>query len=221
MKTGKAFVRLAALLLTAAMLFTAFAACRKSDEQLIIGKWKADIDFSGTLRGMIEKEGAAAGMDVSDMDFSGISLKIAYTFEKDGSFTAEADEESVSAMVKRMGYLMGELIKKSVQTEDSSIGDAELLAAMGIRSWEDLGDKLIDRKNIDLNGLTGKGTYKLEGGRLKLMQQLEDGKTQNYSYEYTLAKKELKFVSVEAEGMSDDDKESLAQTLPIVFERAK
>ncbi|MBR5948958.1 MAG: hypothetical protein IKZ82_10010 [Clostridia bacterium] len=217
-KSAKTLARTVMLLLIAAMLLSALVACgKKSDAELILGKWTSELDMSSLMRKAAQSDDSAL-VDLSDIDFSGLVMKISYEFEKDGSVKAVADEESGKNIMKKMASIMGQVFKKMFMAEDSGVSEEDVLKAYGVKSWDELGELLVDKDDIDFGGLTGSGTYKLEDG--KLIMTLKEGDNEvKETVEYTLSGSELKFTSLVSDDMDEEDIESLKAILPIVFKK--
>lgn len=239
MKTRKTFARFASLLLIAAMIFTAFAACKPkdgadqgskegkeeakptevvlTDEEMILGKWTANVDVSTVMQKTLEKE--QDGMDemstliLQNMDCSGLNFNMSFEFDKEGNFKGEVDEQSVNDMIKSLGKKLGEAIQKS---DDGTF--SAMLTMLNLSSWDEFGDMFAQEMTaggMDFGSLGGKGTYKLENGKLIMTE--ENGSVA--TADYKLSKTQLEFVSLDAEGIDDSQKEMNEMLLPFVFKK--
>ena len=215
-KNLSAIARIMALLVIAAMLLPAFAACSKSPENALVGKWNAELDLSGYMRKQAADESLSQmGIDPSAFDFSGLTLKISYEFDKDGNYKAEADEESAKNLMKNLGKAMADMFKAAM---GDLLSEEMLLAALGISSWDEFGEAMMkdeDGDEIDLGGLTGSGKYTVEGNKLTMTE--DDGVKQ--TAEFSVNGSELKFTTFESSGMEEKDNEIMKELLPIVFKK--
>lgn len=215
-KLGRTLARTLALLLIAAMLMPALAACKKGPADSLIGKWNAELDFSSYMQKAMEDESTSElGIDLSTLDFSGITLKISYEFDKDGNFKAEADEESAKTMMKKLGELMAEMFKTAF---GGLLSDEMLLEALGASSWDELVESMMKDENgnaIDLGGLTGKGKYTVDGNKLTMTEDSGEKQT----VEFSVSGSELKFISFESDSMSEKNSATMKEFMPIVFKK--
>lgn len=215
-KITKTFARAMALLLIAAMLVPALAACKKDPANALIGKWTAELDLSSYMQKHVADEGTSElGIDLSTLDFSGLTMKISYDFDKDGNFKAEADEQSAKNMMTKLGQIMFEVVKTA---SGGMLGDEALLQMMRVSSIDEIGEAMMKDENgneIDLAGLTGKGKYTVEGNKLTMTE--DGGETQ--TAEFTVSGNELKFTSFESSDMEEKDKEIMKELLPLVFKK--
>ncbi len=215
-KLTRTLSRAMALLLIAAMLVPALAACKKNPTNPLIGKWNAELDFSSYMQKQVASESTSElGIDLSAVDFSGLSLKISYEFDKDGNFKAEADEQSAKTMMSKLGQIMAEMFKTAL---GGMLGDEALLEMMGVSSWDELGESMMKDENgdeIDLGGLTGNGKYTVEGNKLTMTEDNGD----NQVVEFSVNGSELKFTSFESSTMNEKDNATMKEFMPIVFKK--
>lgn len=217
-KLTRTLARAMALLLIAAMLIPALAACKKNAPDPLVGKWNSELDFSSYMQKAMKDESTSElGLDLSTLDFSGLTLKISYEFAEDGSYTAEADEQSVKAMMTKLGELMVEMFKTAF---GGLIDDEALLEMMEVSSFDELGEKMMKDENgneIDLGGFTGKGKYTVEGNKLTMTE--DGGDNEVVVVEFSVNGSELKFESFESDTVEEKDREMMKEFLPIVFKK--
>ena len=132
----------------------------KTDADLIIGRWEAQIDLEDAFaQGLGESEGAEL---FADLDFSGIYMEMDMEFRDDGTLNMEVDRASVEAamntLVDRIVEAFPEIIRseiaKQAGVDVSEVTDEVLdlvLEQMGMESWDDVGEML--RSQIDLDDM--------------------------------------------------------------------
>lgn len=220
MKTTKrTFARFFALMLIAAMLLTAAAACKKqaTDAELIVGKWTATVDLASFMRKQLDQQQPGDEFTkkiMENIDVEGLGFKMNYEFEADGKCKGSAEEESVNAMMKDLGAKFAEAAKAAMATDTDGT-----YAIAGMSSWDDFGALFAEAVNtgdIDFNAMSGEGTYKLEDGKIKFFD--ENGELEK-TVKYSLSDGELKFESIERADMDEDQAKMIEEMLPFVFKK--
>ena len=171
--------RVTALVMALVMLACALAGCgsSKSDEELIVGKWKTDIDLGKV---MAESMKGVKDSDVlAGLDFTGLTLQFNAEFRADGTYTLAPDQASGQAAVGQMkekmvaalkDYIRG-LYAEGVGISPEEVTDEQmdaLLTKLGVGSWEKWGETI--SQELDADKLFGKavaeGRYLLKDGKL-------------------------------------------------------
>ena len=204
MKDSKKLIfRLAALCLLLAFAFGAFAGCTlpgeligkladdlkateapepgeqtpaQADEELILGRWSADADFSRIFSAMMDRSESFAGLQ-----FANVKMKFVMTFNEDNTYTAELEAGSVQVAIDLMLYQMQPRIQtifrekaaEALGLDADAITDEQvfsILSPLGFTSWDDV--TAFCRDSMDLSAITdsvhGAGSYRLEDGKIFL-----------------------------------------------------
>ncbi len=176
--------RALAIVLTVAMMICALAGCggkKKSDAELIVGKWSTTIDFEKVLQETLASDDSEEAEIFKGLDFSGIKMDMTFNFGEDGAYTTEVDKESGEAAVKKvmsqLAPAMKEILRKTLSesygvsadeiTDDMLDG---MLALLGADSWEDLGELLMEGMTAEeiFQDANLKGRYLVKDGKLYL-----------------------------------------------------
>lgn len=163
--------RVLALVMMLAVILGSFAGCgkggsQKTDQERIVGKWVATIDFEKVIK---ESIGSTEGGEVfEDVDFSGISMKMNAEFQADGTYAVTLDKDSaegaIREMANRMVPALKEMIRESLAegmgVDVSEVTDDQLdamLPYLGVESWDDLADLMMASVSVD--DLTSSGNF--------------------------------------------------------------
>ena len=215
-------IRIAAIAVLIALSAVMLTGCAKKDEEVILGKWQAAIDF-GKYAG---EDMAAMQEEIGEFDLSGITMKLNLEFREDGTYTVAPDKDSA---VKAVGEI-AERIKpafismiKTMVAEMSGVDVSEvtddqvngLLALMQIGSVDEFVDQMKEDMDADEMVSTGTNTgkYCFKDGKLYFSDSEEDPADQGDAVKYELSAKELKLDADEGQ----DVPEGLEKLLPLVF----
>lgn len=168
---------LAALMILAALL-TALVGCgKKSDEELIVGQWSAEIDVSELVRERV----LSFDGDFEAADYDGLTLSCRAVFNEDGTYTAAIAADGVAQLKADIAERMVSVMKERVRNElakdqkasPDAITDEQLdgyVGMIGLGTWADMCGLYLDRMDVDAlfegDGFAGK--YLLRDGRLCL-----------------------------------------------------
>ncbi len=177
--------KMAALVLAAVCMLAALAGCgekkeperKKTDVELITGRWETAFDVSETVK----EQAAALDNLFADADFTGLGLPYQITFNADGTYTAGIPADGAQRLLRdaaaRMAVVMKEQTRRELAEQQhvkpEEIGDEQLdgyVGMIGYGTWEDMCLERLEA--IDLTALletesiTGK--YALKDGLLCL-----------------------------------------------------
>ena len=184
--------RVMTLALALAVALCALAGCgkasKKSDAELIVGKWEGSIDIATAIDAAGKAMGGSGSQAESivelfkEIDISGISVKMNTEFKADGTFTSEVDgssyETAMNTLLDRMTENLPEIMRKYVAeaagVDVSEITDDVLdrvLAGAGVSSWEEFGEMIAQQvKGKDfagqVEGMKRSGKYAVKDGLL-------------------------------------------------------
>lgn len=180
----KRIVKTAALALAAACLLASLTGCleqKKTDAELIVGRWETAFDVSGTVKSAVtERDGSFA-----DADFTGLGLPYQIAFTEDGTYTAGIPADGTERLLRdaagRMAPVMKERVRRELaeaqQAAPEEISDERLdgyVGMIGYGTWEDMCLDLLQSMlfSMDVDGMfaaeTVSGRYMLAEGRLFL-----------------------------------------------------
>ena len=173
---------------------------KKTDEELIVGKWETNIDFGKVMEDAMKEAGDEAQM-LGDVDFSGITMKMNAEFKADGTYTIAVDKASGEAAMKQLVEKLVPALKEvfrqmmADQAGGQEVTDEMLdsaLAMMGAESWDDLGDMFLQEMDTDeMFAETNKtGKYLIKDGKLYLAEG-EDDPAEAEGTEYKVSDKSL------------------------------
>lgn len=157
-----------AMCLATLLILSLLAGCNPSDEDLLVGKWKAKVDLALAYEDLLARADAsvAAHIDLSDFE-----VALTLRFEDDGTYRMQADEEAIAAGAEKMDSAIRTGMAAYLQARTGKTMD-NLLAATGMTM-----DELMDRYfSADLaatiqQNLEAKGTFKINGGKLILLDE--------------------------------------------------
>jgi len=195
-----------AMLLAVVMAAMTLAGCSPSDEDLLEGKWTATVDLALAYEDLLARADAtvAAHIDLSEFD-----VELTMRFEDDGTYRLKADGEALAAGAARMEDAIRQGMATYLQAQTGKTMD-NLLSATGMTMDEVMNRYFAEdltaaiRKNLE-----AKGTYKLSGGKLILMD--EDG-SKVFEGRYDVDEDELKLKSGVTRAL-------IASLLPLTLER--
>lgn len=207
----KRMVKLLALLTVLCMVL---CACAKSDEELIVGTWKGTVECGDYFNDLM----ATQLGDMADyFDFGDLSFDLLLTFDEDGEYEIELDEDSVDAFSDECVEIMRASLRDYMEDAFASqLGDKSLDAYL-----ESLGysfDELMAESGMDTEALTGsmmdafssaenKGDYEVDDGELDM-----DGSIHEY---------ELDGDKLTIEAPEDADDEMAEILFPLELKRVK
>lgn len=191
-----------ALVLAATMLL----GCSPSDETLLEGKWRGKVDLGLAYEDLLARADASVAAHIDLFDFE---VTLTLRFEDDGTYRMEAKEEEIQAGAANMEQAIRTGMAAYLQARTGKTMD-NLLAATGMTM-----DELMERYfTADLAGtiqknLEAKGTYKLNGGKLILLD--EEG-SKVFEGKYAVDEEELELKS----GVTSN---LIASLLPLTLDR--
>lgn len=208
--------RALALVLMLAMAVCAFAGCgRKSDEELIVGKWEGDLDVAFIVDEMNKEMGGNGSQEASILemlnvvDVSGISVKLRTEFKADGTYTTEMDrssyETAMKALTDRMVENLPEIMRKymaeAVGVDADEITDEvldQLLVGASVSSWEEFGEMIARQmESMDFADLAQEaktaGQYVLKDGKLYMSDDPDKTPAEEEGVAYKVSRNSLTF----------------------------
>lgn len=197
--------KLFAVLLTLAMLL-GLAACGSSGgngggEVTIVGTWEGTMDMTAAMA-------AATQMEFDEP----LKMGMTFTFNKDGTYSATVDKDSLKDMMDVLVDVMIELIVSMSGDPDMDL-EAEL-AKEGM-TMEDFKEQLMGEMNIeDMLGETDEtGYYKYEDGKFYTAEDKEDLEAGDYIEitHITLTSNKMTVTDIEQDG------EKMSEVMPDMF----
>lgn len=184
-------VRVLAAVMMLAMMLGVFAGCggkggakQKTDEELIVGKWEAKIDFQQVMEEAM-KDSEDAEM-FKDVDFSGITMRMTAEFGADKTYRMDMDKASAETAVKEMVSRLIPVLKNEIRKSmaegmgvtPEEITDEQLdqmLPYLGVDSWDALGDMMTEGMNTEemFKDADLDGKYMLKDGKFYSAQEGE------------------------------------------------
>lgn len=174
----------------------------KSDEELIIGKWEADVKFNDELLSTVS--GGDEDVDMSEMmqyfDFDKLSLKMSMEFKNDGTATVTIDDDDLNTFLENLVDVMcdgsikltKEMLKDSDTTWEDYLDSIEMTEAEFVNELrEELEKEGLEEVKAEIKENMTDGYYKLENGKL-YMSDSKDFEEDDAS-EYNLTDKTLTF----------------------------
>ena len=131
----------------------------KSDSEKFIGKWDADVDFGKLITSVVAEQDA----DMAEyLDFKELKLAVTFTFEEDGTYTLETDEDAASSAMDGIKDTMKDGLRKYLNDLLAESGDDktvdEYMAENGT-TFEAFVDEIFGED------ITGEGKWKAENGK--------------------------------------------------------
>lgn len=181
----KIFSTLVTLILVLSTLFT-FTACG-SDQQKLVGTWKAEMDF-GKI--MDEQMGSEKSY------FAGLELTVFMTFEKDGSFKMGADkddnkdfendfkkgmEKYLNDIAAAQGVTLDDVLALQDMTLDELISQTIDVDEL-FKEFDESGDYKAEDGKLYLDSEDEYEEYELDGDTLKLTGSSEEEEDANFIY---------------------------------------
>ena len=203
--------KLFAVLLTLAMLL-GLAACGSSGngggEVTIVGTWEGTMDM-GAMMGMLMQ------MDIEEP----ISLDMTFTFNEDGTYAVNMDEDSLNSAMDTLVDVVIDLLIEMYESQGVDIN--EMLAAEGM-TMDDFTQEIMG--SMDLEEMMGEtettGYYKYEDGKFYTAEDKEDLEGDLEALEctlVTLTSTTLTFTDIEQDG--EKMSELMPDMFPMVFTR--
>lgn len=214
--------RVLAVIMMLAMVLGALAGCgskdgkdeKKSDAELIVGKWEGAIELEKLFDAMSEAgAGADAEMflDIMDaIDASDLTIKMSAEFKDDGTYRAEMDEKSYQSAMKTLmtrltsdekavKKLLRAVIADGAGMDPSEITD-EMLEQVreqaGAASWKEVGEMILEQAGTDqmkLEDGTYEGKYELKDGKLYMSDDEDTDPDEDDGTNYTVTSDKLTF----------------------------
>ena len=187
--------RVLAIVLMLAMVIGAFAGCgKKTDEELIRGKWAATIEFEKAMEAVLSESDADM---FKDLDFSDISMDMNLEFKEDGTYAISVEKENAENAVKTMMERMVPALKEAIRTalaEGSGVDASEVtdemmdsvLAYFGVDSWDAMAEVFMEQVDTDemLKNINQTGKYLIKDGKLYTSTDDKDpAETEGQTYE--------------------------------------
>ena len=177
--------RILTLALALIIVLSILTGCGKKDEELIIGKWETNINFSDLMEEAL-KEDAEAEELLGGADFSGITMLMTMEFKEDGTYSLSMDQASGEEAFKQMAERLIPNLKEVMREEyanatgvgPEAVTDEDLesmLTMMGMSSWDDFGDMILGQMDTEelFSEANASGNYKLKGGKLYTTDSLD------------------------------------------------
>ncbi len=176
------------------------SAPKKTDEELIVGKWESKVDFGPVMEEAMKEAGDEAEM-LKDVDFSGITMTINAEFKADGTYTLSMDKASGEAAMKQMVQKLLPALKeyfRQMMAEQSGgeVTDEmldQMLALMGVDSWDALGEMLMENMDPEemFEDTDRAGKYLIKDGKLFLSTDEDEDPAEAEGTEYKVSEKSL------------------------------
>lgn len=199
----------------------AFTGC-KSDQDAIVGSWKADINFGKMFDKIITQ--SVGELPIGDLpSFGELSLAIRFDFNEDGTCKMYADADDNKDFVDDFKDSMRTVMKAMLDEQAKSLGmTADQILAMQNMTMDDLLDEAFASFNTEslFSEFKEEGTYRLEDGKLFLKSDDADEEEDEYMT-YELDGDTLKITgSSEADKDSDSaETQMLKEIFPMEFKR--
>ncbi len=195
--------RVLAVVMMLAMVLGALAGCgsknddedeKKSDAELIVGKWEGKLEFEKVFEAMGQAEGGAEAQMfmalLEDIDTSDLAIKVKAEFKADGTYTAEMDGKSMESAVKTLmtrltsdekavKKLLRAVIAEGAGMDPSQITDdmlEQVREQAGASSWEEVGEMLaqqLEGKDFQTDDNTKEGKYMFQDGKLYMSDDVD------------------------------------------------
>lgn len=185
------YLRAAAIAMALAALLGVLAGCGKKSggsgggnpaRDQIAGVWEATLDSDAVAEAvfaMISSDDPSVLETLRGIDFSGVSVKLTAQFGEDMTYAVQVDdasaENAVDQVVARLLPVIRDMVRaeladrRGVSPEEVTDEQVDgMLPLMGVRSWDELGDTLLDNKNTDrlFRRYRSAGTYMVGDGTL-------------------------------------------------------
>ena len=192
-----------------------------NDSAALVGTWTASMNLAEMMNKGLQQD--ETGM-FSDVHLSDVFVDLVMTFNEDGSYTVDADQEALKAALRQISeellpvmkeFMMGMLSAFSENGEE--VTEEQALEMLEIESWDELTEQMMAEFDEDQNQFSGSGMYKLEGDRLILSEG--EGAPIDENAEaliITMGSGEFTIVSVE----NATDEGITEEMLPLVFKKA-
>lgn len=226
----KNFKRIAALILAFVMVF-ALCACdngsakgkhkdkdkeevKKTDAELIVGTWEAEIDLSAQIEQELESSPEMADL-MSYFDFSDVMITMRLEFDKDGNYTMSYVDRGTKDAI-RAAYIEGFTAMFNEQLAGTGYTIADVAAEENMSEEEYL-NALADIGMQSVNSAFGEissGKYEIEDGKLFML--VDDTEKSDDSYvTYKLSEDEL---TLKASYLDGEDEH--VPFMPLTFDKA-
>lgn len=143
-----------------------------TDEELILGTWKVELDCGPMYNMMME---AALGEETAAyMDFTGLALTAYYTFEADGTYTTSIEEQDMEIFATEAANILRSSMRRLLEDMlADQLGDKtldEFLAEQNMTF-----DQLLETAGLDADALTQSMLEAMEGTETTAEYTLKDG----------------------------------------------
>ena len=200
--------RMMALVLALAMLLVLATGC--GDQDTFVGSWSATLDMADQLN----KTLAAGDPETAEyIQLDDVTLTIAYTFNKDGTYSMKLDEDSIDeayesikeSLSKGMETYLVEAVK---QQNGLTMAIGEILAQMGVSSMDELINGVMSKADFTsaLGDFSSEGKYEVKDGKLYTSDSLDTAisETEYETYEI-LSDTQIKLIKPYGEKAEDEE----------------
>ena len=195
--------RVLAVVMMLAMVLGALAGCgskdddedeKKSDAELIVGKWEGKLEFEKVFEAMGQAEGEAEAQMfmalLEDIDTSDLAIKVKAEFKADGTYTADLDGKSMESAMKTLmtrltsdekavKKLLRAVIAEGAGMDPSQITDdmmEQVREQAGASSWKEVGEMLaqqLEGKEFRSDDNSKEGKYMFQDGKLYMSDDVD------------------------------------------------
>lgn len=207
--------KLFAILLALAMLLS-LAACSTSGgsgggKPTIVGTWKGTIDFAPSIEVSLKEEAAFDDSMPTEIEVP-LTVDLSCVFSADGTYTVEADEESIDAFVDAMAGVMIDVMYAPRMDLDAFLAEEGLTMEAFKERVREILDSQYTAKAFDT-----KGFYKYEGGKLYTAEYKADLDAGEYHEISTVTLSNTKLSVTEYVLEGDNMSEFVPDMFPIVL----
>lgn len=195
--------RVLAVVMMLAMVLGALAGCgskdddedeKKSDAELIVGKWEGKLEFEKVFEAMGQAKGEAEAQMfmalLEDIDTSDLAIKVKAEFKADGTYTADLDGKSMESAMKTLmtrltsdekavKKLLRAVIAEGAGMDPSQITDdmmEQVREQAGASSWKEVGEMLaqqLEGKEFRSDDNSKEGKYMFQDGKLYMSDDVD------------------------------------------------
>lgn len=157
-----------ALLLALALTVSLFCGCSPSDEKQLRGKWKGKVDLALAYGDLLARGDASVAAHI---DLSTFEVTLTANFKDDGTYSVKADKDALEEGAVKMEQAIRMGMASYLQAQTGKTME-NLLSATGM-SYDELMERYFtsDLAGTIQKNLEAKGTYKVNGGKLVLMDE--------------------------------------------------
>ncbi len=205
--------KLFAILLALAMLL-GLAACGSSGsaaKPTIVGTWKGTIDFAPSMEVSLKEEAAFDDSMPTEIEVP-LTIDFICVFSADGTYTVEADEESIDAFVDAMAGVMIDVMYAPRMDLDAFLAEEGMTMEAFKEQVREIMDSQYTAEAFDI-----KGFYKYEGGKLYTAEYKADLDAGEYHEISTVTLSNTKLSVTEYVLEGDNMSEFVPDMFPIVL----